>query len=91
MAATSVDLSHLSVVDPAGLLTWWWPVPEAGYGFCRRCGSSLFWQATDSPQRWSICAGTIDPPTHLRTTAAWWTSEASDYFTRQDLPESSTE
>jgi len=44
-----------------------------------------------SPDRLSICAGTLDPPTFLRTVEAWWTSEASDYHTRPLLKEFDTE
>jgi hypothetical protein len=66
-------------------------VPAAGYGFCARCGSSLFWRGATIPHRISICAGTLDPPTGLRTVEAWWTSEASDYHERPDLPERATE
>ena len=39
------------------------------------------------PDRLSICAGTLEPPTGLHTVEAWWVSEASDYHDRPDLPE----
>jgi hypothetical protein len=91
MAATSAARDDLDVRDSDELLRWFFPVPEAGYAFCSRCGSSLFWQSTADPAVWSICAGTLDPPTGLRTTRAWWTSQASDYHERPDLPEHATE
>ncbi|MEO7628271.1 MAG: GFA family protein [Nocardioides sp.] len=87
MAATSAALDHLTVQDPDSLMRWFFPVPEAGYAFCSRCGSSLFWQSVAEPERRSICAGTLQPPTGLRTTHAWWTGQASDYHSRPDLPE----
>ena len=91
LAATSAAVADLDVVDADALLRWFFPVPEAGYGFCARCGSSLFWRSTAGPERWSICAGTLEPPTGLRTVEAWWTSQASDYLVRPDLPERATE
>ncbi len=91
MAATSASLQEISVQDADSLLRWFFPVPEAGYAFCSRCGSSLFWQSTADPARRSICAGTLDTPTGLRTTQAWWTSQASDYHSRPDVPEMATE
>lgn len=91
MAATSARADDLTVEDPERLLRWFDPVPEAGYAFCSRCGSSLFWRCASDPDRRSICAGTLDPPTGLRTTDAWWTSQASDYHERPDLPERLTE
>ena len=90
MAATSADTGNLAVDDPESLLRWYDPVPEARYGFCGRCGSSLFWQSA-TRDRTSICAGTLQPPTHLTTVAAWWTDEAGDYHVRPDLPEWTTE
>lgn len=91
LPATAAAVAHLDLSDPEGLLRWFWPVPEAGYGFCGRCGSSLFWRSADTPERWSIAAGTLEPPTGLRTTSAWWVSEASDYFDRAQVPEHATE
>jgi hypothetical protein len=91
MAATSAARADLTVRDPERQLTWYEPVPEAAYGFCARCGSSLFWRGADHPDRTSICAGVLDQPTGLRTVAAWWVSEAGDYHERPALPEHSTE
>jgi len=81
----------VQVDDGEALLRWYFPVPEAGYGFCGRCGSSLFWQSTADATPWSICAGTLEPPTGLTTTHACWTSQASDYHVRPGIPESPTE
>ena len=91
MAATSAELDDIGIEDPDSLLRWFFPVPEAGYGFCSRCGSSLFWQSTGNPARWSICAGTLNTPTRLKTSRAIWTSQASDYHARPELPELATE
>jgi hypothetical protein len=91
LAATSAAVGDVEIDDAHGLLTWFHPVDEAGYAFCRRCGSSLFWQGRSTPDRLSICAGTLEPPTGLRTVEAWWTGEASDYHERPDLPERTEE
>ena len=68
-------------------LRWYTPHPTAQYGFCSACGSSLFWRATDDPAKLVICAGTLDSPTGLTTTTAWWVAEASDYHVRPDVIE----
>lgn len=91
MAASSVAASDLEVLDPDGLVRWYFPVEEAGYAFCSRCGSSLLWQGTDHPEQTSVCAGVLDGPTGIRTVAAWWVSEAGDYYVRPELPEHATE
>jgi hypothetical protein len=90
MAATSAEVSDLAVEDPDRHLSWY-AVPGAAYGFCRACGGSLFWRGDSTPTQWSICAGTLEPPTGLRTVEAWWVSQASDYFVRADLIEHATE
>ncbi|WP_276606231.1 GFA family protein [Nocardioides sp.] len=91
MAATAAARDDVVVDDEDRLLRWYSPVPDASYAFCSRCGSSLFWQASSAPARLSICAGTLDPPTGLRTIEAWWVSQASDYHLRPELPEFATE
>jgi hypothetical protein len=91
MAATSANTSDVAVNDPDSLLRWYHPVPEARYGFCGHCGSSLFWQSATSRDRMSICAGTLQPPTHLTTVEAWWIDDASDYHRRPELPEFTAE
>lgn len=78
MAATSADLTDL-VIELTETLQWYEASSGVFYGFCSTCGSSLFWRNDDEPERWSICAGTLDPPTGLETTLSIWTSEASDY------------
>jgi hypothetical protein len=90
MAATNGRVDDVEIADSEALLRWY-EVPEAAYGFCGRCGSSLFWRGAATPDRISISAGTLDPPTGLQTVEAWWTSEASDYHDRQHLPERATE
>lgn len=91
MAATAVKVAELVIADKDSNMRWFYPVPEAGYAFCRNCGSSLFWQSRLTPDTISLCAGTLDPPTGLKTVQAWWTDEASDYHTRPALQEFATE
>jgi hypothetical protein len=86
LAATSAAAADIQLADDE-LLEWYRPDEHVAYGFCRGCGSSLFWQAASSPERWSICAGSLEPPTGLTTVEAWWVTEASDYHQRPDLPE----
>lgn len=117
MAASFCAREHLRLLSDATLT--WHAVdedPNVGYGFCSRCGSSLFWKLINDPARAgtaqagnaqagtagdgagkvstdqggdrsideqlsqvAICAGTLDPPTGLKTERAIFTSHASDY------------
>ena len=80
MAATHAQRNDVVFASDSGL-HWYSPEPSVEYGFCHECGSSLFWRTTAQPDDMSICAGALDQPTGLRTTAAWWMSEHGDYHT----------
>jgi hypothetical protein len=84
MAASGAPADRIHL-GGEGAVSWFAPTDGGGveYGFCARCGSSLFWRSSAETPTWSICAGTLDPPTGLRTVAAWWTSTRSDYFEPQ--------
>lgn len=87
MAATAADPSAVRFVSNAPL-RWFRSAPEVEYGFCSECGSSLFWRTSARPELLSICAGTIDQPTGLRTTVALFTDEHGDYHQREGVDES---
>lgn len=76
MAATA---AHPDDVAVTGEVSWWAPDETVEYGFCGRCGSTMFWRAHAIADKLCIAAGSLDPPTGLRTTKAWWCAEASDY------------
>lgn len=81
MAATAADAEHVEI-EHGGELRWWEPAPGVFYGFCATCGATLFWRVDVRPAHLSIAAGTLDQPTGLRTTSAWWVAEAGDYHDR---------
>lgn len=81
MAATAVRPDQVTFTSDSTLL-WYDPVPTVHYGFCGTCGSTLFWKADEVPDKLCISAGSLDQPTGLRTTKAWWVSEAGDYHER---------
>lgn len=81
MAATAAAATELAVEGP---LRWYRATPAVHYGFCGECGSTLFWRSADNPETVSIAAGTLDPPTGLKTAAALFVSEASDYHRLDD-------
>lgn len=82
MAASAAAATDL-VLDASETLRWYSHQPEVEYGFCSRCGSSLFWRTADRSGVVSITAGTLDHPTGLVTEASLFDAEAGDYF---DLP-----
>ena len=82
MAATAAHPDSVTI-EASSTLRWYSPVEGVEYGFCSVCGSSLFWRAAAYPEKLSICAGTLDQPTGLRTTDSWYTAEHADYHQPQ--------
>ena len=73
-ACRSVDLV---LVADRGLS--WYDEGERLRGFCATCGSRLFWRA-EGRETTSIAAGTIDPPSGLRTIGQIFVADAGDYY-----------
>ena len=62
-AATSVPLAALTVA-PTAALAWYAASDSARRGFCKTCGSALFWQRNGA-DKISILAGSFDDPAAL--------------------------
>ncbi len=77
-AYTSVDGDAMTLTEQRGL-AWFRSSSFAQRGFCRDCGSSLFWQA-DGKKIVSITAGALDAPTSLSTTLQIFTEDRGDYY-----------
>jgi hypothetical protein len=78
VAATAARRSDVRfAADEA--LTWFRSSARAKRGFCRVCGSSLFWSEDDAPDM-SIMAGALEPPTGLHTVVNIMVQDKSDYY-----------
>jgi hypothetical protein len=62
-----------------GSLAWYASSKEAKRGFCRACGSSLFWRSRDSDGI-SITAGSLKAPTGLKTARHIFAADKGDYY-----------
>lgn len=86
LAATACALPHLRV-DGADSLQWYQSSASARRGFCRVCGSNLFWVPA-SGTHVSILAGTLDDPTGLNAAAHIHVDTKGDYYSIDDgLPQ----
>ena len=67
-------------------LAWYATSEMARRGFCRRCGSNLFWEPVGQNAT-GILAGTLDQPTGLKTMGHIFTREKGDFTDlSDDLP-----
>jgi hypothetical protein len=78
VAATSVSASDLNFAAQ-DTLCWYRSSDAAERGFCRRCGSNLFWRALREDTI-SIMAGTLDPPTNLKIARHIFVASKSDFY-----------
>ncbi|WP_275782930.1 GFA family protein [Pararhizobium gei] len=85
-AATNVLDRDLEVTG-AGNVTWYRSSPEAQRGFCRTCGSALFWKM-DGQDYTSIMAGVFDLPTGLAIGRHIFCADKGDFYAIEDgLPQ----
>ena len=74
---TSAPWSNVTVRGEKNL-RWYQSSPQARRGFCRLCGSSLFWEPVGEG-RVAIAAGCLDKPTGLRTVRHIFVAEKADF------------
>lgn len=60
-----VELQGDLNIENEEALQWYAASPKAKRGFCKRCGSSLFWQANADHSIFDISLGTLDHNEHL--------------------------
>ncbi len=70
--------SDLAITRDAGL-AWFDITDVARRGFCRRCGSPLFWE-NRRQDAMGIVAGSLDAPTGLRTIGHIFVADKADFY-----------
>lgn len=86
LASTSARHKYFRLVRHLGL-KWYHASDFARRGFCRECGTTLFWEAHDD-DKISIAAGTLDGSTGLKTAAHIFVADKGDYYELADgLPQ----
>ena len=77
-AFTSCDNADLKFISDEGL-SWYRASATAKRGFCKNCGSLLFWKA-DGATYTSITAGSLDGDTGLRIEGHIYCADKGDYY-----------
>ena len=81
-AATNVPDGNI-VIEGSESLSWYRSSPEAQRGFCRTCGSALFWKR-DRSDYVSVLAGSFDQPSGLEGCSHIFVADKGDYYAITD-------
>ena len=85
-AATNVADENLRV-DGSESITWYEASDFARRGFCRACGSALFWKPREGAYT-SVLAGLFDPPSGLKGECHIFVADKGDFYEiADDLPQ----
>jgi len=77
-AYTAAPKSALEVVETRGL-KWYASSENVRRGFCGECGGTLFFDPLNKDYI-AIAAGSLDPPTGLKTVLQIFVASAGDYY-----------
>ena len=78
VAASAVQDKDL-VLSGSEHICWYESSQKARRGFCRNCGSVLFFKVKGSPNT-SIMAGAFEPEPPFKIAEHWWLSEKGSYY-----------
>jgi len=81
-AHSKAPKAAIAVTEGRGL-AWYATSERARRGFCRLCGSNLFWGPVDQDAT-GIVAGCLDQPTGLTTIGHIFTGEKADFVSIDD-------
>jgi hypothetical protein len=85
-AATNIALTGITI-EGKEMITWYNASSFAQRGFCRICGSALFWRR-DGGDEISIMAGAFDEPTGLQMSYHIYCDDKGDFYEITDgLPQ----
>ncbi|MCP4225668.1 MAG: GFA family protein [Actinomycetia bacterium] len=80
VAAVRSATDELVINDPADHLRWY-DLEYASYGFCGRCGSTLFFRSAERQDITSVMTGTLDDATDLMVHGVWFAADAQPHNT----------
>jgi len=89
LPGTEVPRSALTI-EGSENITWYHSSKKARRGFCKTCGSSLFFDPTDKDKHdWTgISLGAFDGPTDTKLALHIFVAEKGDYYELEDgLPQ----
>jgi len=81
-SAVAAPKTALRITGDANL-RWFRASDIASRGFCKTCGSTLFWRPDDGPTI-MVAMAALDAPTGLRLSGHYWCDQKGDYYAIPD-------
>ncbi len=86
VAATRIEDGSIVLIGEE-FLTWFAASDDAKRGFCKNCGSVLFWKRNNTDTT-AVMAGSLEAPTGLKIISHIFTDFKGDYYEiTDDLPQ----
>jgi hypothetical protein len=80
----SVDMEDgMTLIRDDGL-DWYKSSDRGERGFCRHCGSSLFWREPGAAHGWGISAGALDDASGLTIARHIWVDDRPNFYDFSD-------
>lgn len=90
-ASVNVPADSLKILNGESKLAWYRSSDLVRRGFCRECGSALFWHADrhkEYAHRLAIAVGALVAPTGVKITEHIFVADKGDYYEIKDgLPQ----
>jgi len=86
-ASVNAPLASLQFLRGEDNVGWYSSSEQVRRGFCRDCGSALFWRPAGNPKYAHIIAigaGTLDAPTGVTLGSHIFVAEKGDYYELED-------
>lgn len=79
-----VKKKTLTVSDPGAKLVRYRSSEKATRSFCGACGSSLFWESSETPEVVDVAIGTLDVPLDMPIFAHIFVADKAEWVTIED-------
>lgn len=80
----SLDMQGGVALTKSDGLAWYKSSDRGERGFCRHCGSNLFWREPGAAGDWGVSAGALDDPSGLTIARHIWVDDKPDFYDFSD-------
>ncbi|HUS53469.1 MAG TPA: GFA family protein [Thermohalobaculum sp.] len=76
----SLDMDGVVTLTKSDALVWYKSSDHGERGFCRHCGSGLFWREPGATLGWGVSVGALDDVTGVQIAQHIWIDDKPDFY-----------